>query len=232
MEAAAVGAFDLQEIDVFDGLRIAQDIIVAAADIAAENVPEFFTVLADIEDDLRRTKNMAHIAKGRRHAIGDLDRTIVIERDELTDGLFGVGDIVERFDRRQPQLGALARNELGVRALNFRRIFQHDRGEIARRESAINVPGETMLNEVRKIPAMIDVRMAEDRGINRFRIEMERAIARDHFFAMPLEEPALHQNALAIDLDEELRPGCCASGPEKMNAHARENDKPAADCKT
>jgi hypothetical protein len=115
--------------------------------------------------------------------------------------------------------------------LNLRGILQHDRSEIARREGAIDISSEAVLHKIRKIAAMIDVRVAEDGGVYGFRIEMERAIARNHFFAMPLEEPALHQNTLTVDLDEELRPGCCASGPEKMNAHARENGKAAAESK-
>jgi hypothetical protein len=89
-------------------LRIAQNIIVATADVAAENVTEFFPILSDIENDLRRTENVADVAEGGRDAVRDLDGTVVVERDELADGLFGVGDIVERLDGRQAQLGALA----------------------------------------------------------------------------------------------------------------------------
>jgi hypothetical protein len=51
--ARAVGAFDLEEIHVFDRLRIAQDVVIAAANVAAEKIAEFFPVLADVENNLR-----------------------------------------------------------------------------------------------------------------------------------------------------------------------------------
>jgi hypothetical protein len=57
-------------------------------------------------------------------------------------------------------------------------------------------------------------------------IVMKRPIALRHFLAMPLKETTFHENALAVHLDEELRPGRRAGSPEKLDAHARENGRP------
>ena len=174
---------------------------------------------------------MADIAKRGGHAVGDLNGAIVIESDELANGLFGIGSCVERFDWWQAFLGALFGNEFGVGALNLSGIFEHDAGEVARREGAVNITSKTVLNEIGKIAAVIDMRVAEDRGIDCFRIVMKSPIALSHFIAMTLEEAAFHKHALAIDLDEVLRTSGGAGGAVKMNSHGRENGKAGQDCK-
>ena len=61
--AAAVGAFHLQIIHVLHRLRIAQDVIVAAADVAAEQITKLAPFSRDIEHHLRRAQDVAGIAK-------------------------------------------------------------------------------------------------------------------------------------------------------------------------
>src|SRR5262245_7049398 len=123
MFAAAVSAFDLEKINVLDRLRIAKNVVMAAANVAAKKITEFFFFLANVENDLRGPENVADIAERHRHTVGDLNRTIVIQRDELADRLLGIGNVVKGFYRPKPLLGALLRNEFGVRALNLGGIF-------------------------------------------------------------------------------------------------------------
>src|SRR4051812_28621163 len=107
MFAAAVGAFDLEEIDVLDGLGIAENIVVAAAHVATEKVAKDFGAFPNVENDLGGTENVASVAKGCGEAVGDLDGAIVIEGDELANGFLRVNGAVKGFDGREAFAGAL-----------------------------------------------------------------------------------------------------------------------------
>src|SRR5262245_36296079 len=67
--AAAVGAFDLQVIDVLHGLRIAKNVVVAPADVSAEEVTKRPSFLTHVEHDLGGTQYMAGVAERDRYAI-------------------------------------------------------------------------------------------------------------------------------------------------------------------
>ena len=120
---------------------------------------------AHVENHLRRTQNVAGIAEGDRHSVDDREGAIVIDGNELAHGLGGVLGRIERFDRRLTFLGPFFGNVFGVRALNFGRVLEHDRGEIARRERGADISGVAMAAEVGQVAAMINVRMAEDHRV-------------------------------------------------------------------
>lgn len=166
---------------------------------------------------------MAGITKCDGDAIQDRERTIVIDCNELTDGFFGVDGRIERFDRRLAMFGALFGNECSIIALNLCGIFEHDRGKITRGKRAVNVAFKTLATKVWKVTAMIDVRMAQNGGIDFFGIEREVAIALNRFFAFTLEKTALEQKSLAVDLEEIHRAGGGASRAEKTDLHPQKN---------
>lgn len=98
--------------------------------------------------------------------------------------------------------GALPGDEVGVSALNFGGILQHDRGKVARGEGGMNVSGEALAAEVRKIAAVVNVRVTEHGGVNLAGVEGELPVALDGFLAPALEQAAFQQEPLVVHLDE------------------------------
>ena len=66
---------------------------------------------------------------------------------------------------------------------------------------------------------MVDVRMAEDDGIELLRIEREIAITLDGFVTFALEQPAFEEEALLIDFEQKEGAGCGAGGAEEVDLH-------------
>src|SRR5258708_36018805 len=100
MDAAAVGAFDWQIVQVLDRLRIAQDIVAAAPGGPAEEVAEFSLALADIEHHLGRAEDVPGIAEGDSDAVAHGHGPLIVDADELADGLLGVTRGVRSEERR------------------------------------------------------------------------------------------------------------------------------------
>ncbi len=201
-------------------MRVAQDVVVAAPDVAAEEIAKLAPVLADVEDHLRRAQDVAGVAEGDRDAVGHRERAVVVDADELPDRLVGIRGGVERLDGREALLGALLGDERGVIALDFGRVLEHDAGEVARGEGAVDVALEALAAEVRQVAAVINVRVAEDDRVDLLRVEGKVAVALDGFSAPALEQAALQQQPLSVELEEIQRPGGRAGGAEEMNSHA------------
>src|SRR6266480_7508996 len=160
MFTVAVSAFDLQVVNALNALRITQDVVVAAADIAAEQKAARATGVANVEDNLRGAKDVAGIAKSNGDTVDDREGTVVVDGHELANGPFSIRGSIKRLDRRLAFLRPLFGDKLGVGALNFGGIFEHNRGEIARGECAVNVSGVALAAEVWQIAAVINVRVA------------------------------------------------------------------------
>ena len=222
VHARAVGALDLQVIHVLHRLRVAQNVVVAAADVAAEQIAKLAPVLANVEHHLRRAEDVAGVAERHRHAVRHRKRAVIVDADKLADGLVGILGGVKRFDRRQAMLGALLRDEGGVIALDLSRILQHDARQVARGERAIDVALEPLAAQVRQVAAVINVRVAQHDGVDLLWVEREIAVALDGFAAPALEQAALQQKPLTIQLKEIERPGGRASGAEEVNPHSEE----------
>ena len=160
MFAPAVCGFNLQIIHVLHRLRVAENLVVAAAHVAAEQIAEFPPALAHVQHDLRRTEDVSGVAERDGHAVQHRKRTVVIEGDKLFERLLGVGGGVKRFDGRQFLFRALFGDECGVILLDLRRIHQHDAGQVARGERAVDVAGITLFAEIRQIARVVNVRVA------------------------------------------------------------------------
>src|SRR5207247_1634045 len=78
----AISALDLQVVHVLDRLRVAEDVIVPAANVAAEEVAEGAAVFAHIENDLRSAEDVAGVAKSNGDAVRDGERAVVVKADE------------------------------------------------------------------------------------------------------------------------------------------------------
>ena len=72
MESVAVGAFNVQDIDIFYHLWVTQDCVPASTNVAREKIAKFFSVFFSyIQYHLRRAKDMARIAEGEFYALGN-----------------------------------------------------------------------------------------------------------------------------------------------------------------
>ena len=147
---------------------------------------------------------------------------IVVDADKLPDRFVGIRRGVKRFDGREALLGALLGDERGVIPLDLGRILEHDAGQVARGERAVDVPLEPLAAEVGQVATVINMRVAEDDRIDLLRVERKVTVSLDGFSAPPLEEAALQQQSLAVKLKEIERPGRRAGGAEEMDSHGRE----------
>src|SRR5581483_12478326 len=88
-----------------------------------------------------------------------------------------------------------------------------------RGEGAMDVAGVTLPAEVGQVARVVHVRVAEDDGIDLFRIERKTTIAPGRFFPMALEKAAFEQQFFPVDLEEIHRAGRRAGGAEKVDFH-------------
>ena len=215
MFAPAVGGFDLQIIHVFHRLRVAENFVVAAAHVAAEQITEFPPAFPHVQHHLRRTENVPGVAERDRHAVEHRKGAVVIEGDELLERLLGVGIGVKRFDRREFLLRAFFGDERRVGLLDLRGIHEHDAGQVARGERAVNVAGVTLLAQVRQIAGMVNVRVAQHHGVHLLRVEGKTAIALDGFLAPALEQAAFEQQLLPLISSRYIEPVVVRVAPKK-----------------
>ena len=119
-------------------------------------------------------------------------------------------------------LGALLGDKRGVIALDLGRVFQHDAGQVARGERAVDISLEPLAAEVRQVAAVINMGVAEDDCIDLLWVERKIAVALDGFTPPTLKQAALQQEPLPIQLKEIERAGGRASRAEEMNSHGEE----------
>jgi hypothetical protein len=81
-------------------------------------------------------------------------------------------------------------------------------------------PAKPLLGEVRQVAAVVDVRVGEDHHVDVLRIEVrEAAVHLVGLLARSLIEPAIEQDALAVDLKQMLRAGGGAGGTAEFEFH-------------
>jgi hypothetical protein len=131
--AAAVGAFHQQEIDIGHRHRIAQDLVVAAPDIAGEQEALLFPVIlvVDLQQNLRAAEDVAGIDEGDGNAIAHRQRAVIADGHELPQAAFGVLLAVERRDGFEAVALAVFVEPVDVALLDARGVRQHDLAEIA-----------------------------------------------------------------------------------------------------
>ena len=97
---------------------------------------------------------------------------------------------------------AFLRDKLGVILLDPRRVFEHDAGQVARGERAVDVPLEAVAAKVRQVATVINVRVAQHHRVHLPRIKREIAIALEGFLAPALEQAAFEQQPPAVDFQQ------------------------------
>src|SRR2546425_7305495 len=202
MFTVAVGAFDLEVVHVLNRLRVAQDVVLATADVAAEKKPVFAAGLANVEDDLSGAEDVTGVPERDRHTVDHREGAVVVEGYELAHGLFGVPGSVEWFDWRQACPGASFGDILRVGALNFGGVLQHDGGKVPSGERAVNIAEVALVAKVWQIPAMVDMRVAEHDGVEPFRVERKVSVPLDGFAAFALEQTALEQKPSPVEFEQ------------------------------
>lgn len=221
MESASVGAFDLEKIDILDGLGVAQDIIVATSDISTEQEAEGTVVFRYIEDDLGGAEDVTGIGESEADTVADGNGAVIVDGNELADSVFGFGGGIERLNRGKTLFGAFLGNEFGVMDLDIGGIFEHDTGEVTRGGGAVDMAVKAVVAKVGEVSAMIDMGVAENDGVNFGGFEWEIAVAFDTFPAPSLEEAAFQHQFAAVDFHQ-IHGSCRrAGGSKKVNLHFR-----------
>jgi len=220
--ASAIGGFNLEIVHVFDRHRVAQDFIAASAHVAAEEPAEFSAFFLKIQNHLRRAENVAGVAECDVHAVQHGEGLFVAVRDELFHGLLGVRNAVERLDGRLMFFCAPFGDEERVLLLNVRGVNEHDAAKVARGISAMDGAIVTLLDEIRQVAGVVNVRVAQDDGVNLVRVEGKAAVAVRGCFAMALIQTTFEQQTFAVDLDEIHGAGGGARRAEEVEFHAPE----------
>jgi hypothetical protein len=99
--AIAIGAFHDQEIGAVHRLWVAQDGHAVAAQVAGEDQPALLLPLDDIQHDDSRSQNVAGVQKSGGDARCRRKGPVIVDADELLDGLDRIMLGVQRADRRQ-----------------------------------------------------------------------------------------------------------------------------------
>ena len=150
----------------------------------------------------------------------DRERRTVADRLEAEERAEHVLRVVQRLDPRLVAT-ALAVEVRGVFGLDLRGVAEHHGGERPRGRRAEDRPGEAAADEVRQVTAVVDVRVAQDHRVDVFGAEREVAVAADALGAPPLEQPAVEQHRLAVDVELVHRPGDRAGGAAKGDGRRR-----------
>ena len=197
---------------------MAQDRLVRLAEVAREEQPVVVAVVAaDVELDERRAEDVACVEELKRDAARDLARLVHVRRDEELHERVDVGLLVQRLEELLPFLAALLVDVVEVALLQEARVAQHDVAEVRRRLAREDAPGEALPHELRKVPRVVDVRMGENDVVDRLRIDREVSVLLERLLAVPLVEPAVEQDALAVRLDE-------MHGPRRRLSRSVESD--------
>jgi hypothetical protein len=84
----------------------------------------------------------------------------------------------------------------------------------------VDLSREAVLHERGDGPAVVDVGVRQDDRVHRSRVEAQLAVALFRLFAPPLEEPAIEEDPLPVDLEKMAAAGDTAGGPVKSDFHS------------
>ena len=222
MFAAAIGAFHQQEIHVGHRHRVAQDFVRAAPDVAGEQKTLFFAVrmIVHFQQHLRAAEDMAGIDERGRHAVRHRDRAVVADRHELAQTSLRVLFAVEGTHRLEAVLFPVFVQPVDIALLDPRAVRQHDLAKVAGGVRGVDVSRETLAGQIRQVAAVVDVGVRQNHHVDRLRVEIrETTVHLVGELARSLIEPAIEQDALAVDLQQMLRAGGGAGRTAKFQFH-------------
>ena len=91
--------------------------------------------------------------------------------------------------------------------LQVRRIGQHDRAQVAGARRAEDPAAKTLRDEPREVTAVIEVGMRQYHGIDARGVDGKRRPVPLPQLLEPLKQPAVHEDAMASEIDQMLRAG-------------------------
>ena len=213
MQAIAVGGFHQQHVGLHAGRRIRQDRAAVAAQVAAEqHAPT--AVAAPSRQHVRRPEQMARVDELHLDLLAYLDRLAERASLEPRQRLDRVGLRVER------QRGGVFRVAVAVGVprvffLDARRVRQDQPGQVVRAAGAVDPALEAAGHQPRQPPRVVQVRMREDDGIDGVGRNGQGGPVAKPQLLEPLEQPAVEQRALSVDLEKVLGAGHGPGGSKK-----------------
>ena len=155
---------------------------------------------------------MPRLHEARRDSGGDLDGRVERHRAKALHRLLDLSGVVERFDGRFARPRAFAVGALDIEGLHLRRVAQDEAGEIERGLGGENGAGVAALDEQRKPPGVIEMRVGDEHRIEPVRLQS----GGNHVLRLgaraALEEPKIHEHPRAADFDEIGRAGHFTGG--------------------
>ena len=125
--------------------------------------------------------------------------------------------IVERLDLRLPP-GAAAIAGNGFLLLHLGGIAEHDRRQGTCGGGAVDGAGETLLEQVGQVAAVVEVSVTENDGVKVFGSEREVGVEANAVAAVALDQSTVQQHGAAVRLDEVHRAGDAPRGAEEGDA--------------
>ena len=95
----------------------------------------------------------------------------------------------------------------GLFFLEVRRIGQHDRAQVARARRAEDPAAKSLRDEPREVAAVIEVGMRQHHGVDARGVDRKRRPVPLPQLLEPLKQPAVHEHAMAAEIDQMLRAG-------------------------
>lgn len=106
-------------------------------------------MVLDVQNDLSGPEDVTSINEGEGNAFGDIERPVVINSNELTKNVFGVDEVVARGEELSVVVFAVFVEPLDVHFMDVGGVREHDAAEVTCGRSGVNVPGETIVAELR-----------------------------------------------------------------------------------
>ena len=169
------------------------------AQVPREDEAPLHPLFLQIELQDRGTEDVTGVPKRDGHALADRDSLVVRMPVEQPDRGLGVLGRIERLpDLRAATAGVLV-DELRVLELDVGAVAQHDPAEIGRGGRRMNRSPITQSRQRGKVATVIDVRVGQDDGVDRRRIEGQFAVDPLAQVALALIEPAVEKHAALPD---------------------------------
>jgi hypothetical protein len=124
-------------------------------------------------------------------------------------------DLLEAVQRRGHRAAATAGGPGGLRQLQVRAVAQHRRDQFDRRWRRMDLAAVAARHQPGQQAAVVEVRVAQDDGVERVRPESPRLAVARRGIAAALHEAAVDQHAAATVLDEVMGAGDLAGRPEE-----------------
>lgn len=165
-------------------------------------------VILHLHLDDGRAKDVPGVMEGDLYPPGHLHRYAVSLWVALTERLLGVGQGVQRLNRRLALACAPAVLPLGVFLLQEGRIQQHQFEQLAAGFGGMDRAAIPLGHQTRQQPAVIEVGVGNDHGIQAARIEGKSTVVLIFLLAASLVHAAFEQHPGTLAAFHEVAGAC------------------------